>query len=388
MANQWRRRLLSLSIISVSFIVGIAGGNLLRLQFQDKSQSPKIVPVADSTPKLLQPKISPSAIAETKLPYITIKAVGDTIPGSNFPDDKLRSDRNELFPESVRVKFQDADIVFGNLETVLTNNPSSAKDTGREQIFAFRSPPIYAQLFADVGFNVFNVGNNHAMDFGQVGFQDTKKNLGAVGIKTIGEKDKILYLQVKNISIAIIGFCPYEFCNDVNDLAATNALVKEAKTKAKIAIVSMHVGAEGTQALHVRNQTEIFLGENRGNAWKFARTAIDAGADLVLGHGPHVPRAMEVYKGKLIAYSLGNFLGYRTLSTEAETGYSMILEVKVNLQGDLISSKIIPMYLDRQGIPHVDDDFRTVRLMRNLINSDFAGSPISINQQGEVVFAQ
>jgi len=150
----------------------------------------------------------------------------------------------------------------------------------------------------------------------------------------------------------------------------------------------MHVGAEGTQALHVRNKTEIFLGENRGNALKFARTAIDAGADLVLGHGPHVPRAMEVYKGKLIAYSLGNFLGYRTLSTEAETGYSMILEVKVNLQGDLISSKIIPMYLDRQGIPHVDDDFRTVRLMRNLINSDFAGSPISINQQGEVVFAQ
>jgi len=215
MANQWRRRLLSLSIISVSFIVGIAGGNLLRLQFQDRSQSPKIVPVADSTPKLLQPK----AIAETKLPYITIKAVGDTIPGSNFPDDKLRSDRNELFPESVRVKFQDADVVFGNLETVLTNNPASAKDIGREQIFAFRSPPIYAHLFADVGFNVFNVGNNHAMDFGQVGFQDTKKNLAAMGIKTIGEKDKILYLQVKNIPIAIIGFCPYEFCNDVNDLA-------------------------------------------------------------------------------------------------------------------------------------------------------------------------
>ncbi len=387
MVNQWLRRLLSLSIISVSFIVGIAGGNLLRLQFQDKSQSPKIVPVADSTPKLLQPKISPNAIAETKLPYITIKAVGDTIPGSNFPDDKLRSDRNELFPESVRVKFQDADIVFGNLETVLTNNPSSAKDTGREQIFAFRSPPIYAQLFADVGFNVFNVGNNHAMDFGEVGFQDTKKNLGAVGIKTIGEKNKILYLQVKNISIAIIGFCPYEFCNDVNDLAATTALVKEAKTKAKIAIVSMHVGAEGTQALHVRNKTEIFLGENRGNALKFARTAIDAGADLVLGHGPHVPRAMEVYKGKLIAYSLGNFLGYRTLSTEAETGYSMILEVKLNSQGDLISSKIIPMYLDRQGIPHVDEDFRTVGLVRNLIKSD-AESPISINQEGEIVFAQ
>ncbi len=388
MGNKWLGRLLSFSFIVFSFIVGIKTGNLVRFRW-DSSQDQKNVPVTDSTPKLPKPKFSPPrALAETKPDYITIKAVGDTIPGSNFPDDKLRSDRNELFPESVRVKFQDADIVFGNLETVLTNNPSSAKDMGREQIFAFRSPPIYAQLFADVGFNVFNVGNNHAMDFGKVGFQDTKKNLAAVGIKTIGEKEQILYMQVKNISIAIIGFCPYEFCNDLNDLAGTTALVKKAKIKAKIVIVSMHVGAEGTQALHVRNQTEIFLGENRGNALKFAQTAIDAGADLVLGHGPHVPRAMELYKGKMIAYSLGNFLGYRTLSTEAETGYSMILEIKLNSQGDLISSKIIPLHLDRQGIPYVDEDFRTTKLVRNLINSDFAGSPISINQQGELVFAQ
>jgi hypothetical protein len=147
----------------------------------------------------------------------------------------------------------------------------------------------------------------------------------------------------------------------------------------------MQVGAEGTDALHVKDKTEFFYGENRGNSLKFARTMIDTGADLVLGHGPHVPRAMEVYKGKLIAYSLGNFLGYRTLSTKAQTAYSMILEVKLNSSGNLISSKIIPVHLDRQGIPQIDQYFRTVGLLRYLIENDFPDNQIAINKQGEIV---
>ncbi|NJL10918.1 MAG: hypothetical protein HC908_14145 [Calothrix sp. SM1_7_51] len=92
---------------------------------------------------------------------------------------------------------------------------------------------------------------------------------------------------------------------------------------------------------------------------------------MLVKASPHVPRAVEVYKGKLIAYSLGNFLGYRTLSTTAETGYSMILEVKLNHQGDLVKGKIIPVRLDRQGIAYIDNKFRTVALLRNLIQKDF-----------------
>jgi poly-gamma-glutamate capsule biosynthesis protein CapA/YwtB (metallophosphatase superfamily) len=316
---------------------------------------------------------------------ITIKAVGDVIPGTNYPNNRLPKDKNHLIPKSVRAYLQKADILLGNFETSLTKYPHSAKDISRGQIFAFRSPPEYAQLFANVGFDVFHIANNHAKDFGEVGFQDTVKNLSAVGIKTLGHKNQILYLKINNVSVAMIGFSPYEFYNSIHDLEKAKGLIAQAKTKAKIVIVSMHVGAEGTGALHVKNQTEFFYGENRGNSVKFARTMIDVGADLVVGHGPHVPRAMEMYKGKLIAYSLGNFLGYRTLSTAGETGYSMILEVKLNPQGKFISGQIIPVHMDKQGIPHFDKYGRTIKLVHDLTKSDFPKTPLVIDNQGKIL---
>ena len=183
----------------------------------------------------------------------------------------------------------------------------------------------------------------------------------------------------------MIGFSPYEMYNSIHNLGAAQVLVAEAKNKANIVVVSMHAGAEETAALHVKNQTEFFYGENRGNSIKFARNMIDAGADLVLGHGPHVPRAMEIYKGKIIAYSLGNFLGYRTLSTNAQTGDSMILEVKLNSVGNLVSSKVIPVRMDRHGIPQIDQHFRTVKLMRYLNNQAFPKNAVKLNNKGEVI---
>jgi hypothetical protein len=325
------------------------------------------------------------SLPEKLTEFITIKAVGDMIPGTNYPDYRLPSNPNELFPKSVRQKLQGSDILFGNFESTLTNYPTSSKDINQGQVFAFRSPPKYAQIFADIKFKVLNIANNHTMDFTLRGFQDTKKSINAVGIKVVGEKNQVLYLNVNEVKIAMVGFCFYDYCNSVNDIAAAKALIAEAKSQAKIVVVSMHVGAEGTNALHVKNKTEFFYGENRGNSIDFARTMIDTGADLILGHGPHVPRAMEIYKGKLIAYSLGNFLGYRTLSINAETGYSMILEVKLNPTGDFVSGRVIPVYLDKQGIPHIDKRFQTTKLLRSLIKSDFPNSLVTINNQGEIL---
>ena len=316
---------------------------------------------------------------------VTIQAVGDIIPGTNFPNRRLPHDKNQLIPQSVRKHLKKADILFGNFESTLTNHPHSAKDISRGQVFAFRSPPAYTQLFADVGFDVFNIANNHALDFGKVGFQDTNQNLNKAGIKTLGHKNQILILEKNNIKIATIGFAPYDFYNSIQDLKTATTLIQKARKKADIVVISMHAGAEGTQALHVKNKTEFFYGENRGNSIKFARNAIDAGADLVIGHGPHVPRAMEMYKGKLIAYSLGNFLGYRTLSTVAQTSYSMILETKLNSEGKLESAKIIPVRMNKQGIPHIDQNFHTVQLVRSLTRQDFPKTPLKIKRTGEIV---
>ncbi|MGD1913636.1 MAG: CapA family protein [Rivularia sp. (in: cyanobacteria)] len=316
---------------------------------------------------------------------ISIKAVGDMVPGTNFPSNRLPANPNQLFPKSVREKLQGTDILFGNFESTITNHPNSTKDISRGQVFAFRSPPQHAKLFADVGFDVLSVANNHAMDFGTKGFQDTFDNITAAGMKAVGKKNQILYFNVENVPVAVIGFCFYEYCNTVQDIEKAKALVETARKKAKIVVISMHVGAEGTRALHVKNQTEFFYGENRGNSVNFARTMIDSGADLVLGHGPHVPRAIEVYQGKLIAYSLGNFLGYGVFSTSSYKGYSMILDVKLNPEGDFLSGKIIPVLLNKQAIPYIDQGFSTVGLLRSLNQSDFPNTPLEINNKGEIL---
>ncbi|MBK1986154.1 CapA family protein [Sphaerospermopsis aphanizomenoides BCCUSP55] len=377
MATRNQVELLALSFVSVCFCLGISLGVTIKFgKIQQSDAAATEIPVftPDSIPSL-----------EDELQTVTIKAVGDIIPGTNFPNYKLPQNPNQLLPKSVRTHLEGADILFGNFESSLTYHPYSAKDISRGQTFAFRSPPAYAQLFAEAGFDVFNIANNHTMDFGVIGFRDTVKNLENAGIKTLGHKNQILYLEANQIPIAMIGFTTYNLYNSVHNLATAKALVEEAKNNAKIVIVSMQVGAEGTAALHVKDQTEFFYGENRGNSLKFARTMIDTGADLVLGHGPHVPRAIEFYKGKIIAYSLGNFLGYRTLATNAQTGYSMILEVKLNSEGQLVSSKIIPVHLNKHGIPQIDQYFRTVGLLRYLNNHDFPDSQLEINQKGEIV---
>jgi len=342
------------------------------------ASSPIKIPPIAKTPSPAKPNPSP-----TDTTAIAIKAVGDTIPGTNFPSDRLPSDPKILF-QTIKPALQGADILFANFESTLTNHPHSAKDTRQRLTFAFRTPPAYAKLLKEVGFNVLSVANNHSMDFFEQGFADTIANIEATGMKAVGKKDQIVYLQVKNTAVAFIGFSYLDVHNSMQDLEAVKTLLAEAKAHADIAIVSVHAGAEGTGAMHVNNQAEIFFGENRGNSVLFARTAIDSGADLVLGHGPHVPRAMELYKGKLIAYSLGNFMGYNTLSSEGETGYSLILEVKLDRQGNFVNGKIIPVNIIRPGIPYPDSQPRSIELIRNLTKADFPNTPLKIDNQGNL----
>lgn len=378
MVNRGFSKIVSLIFITTCLCIGIGIGSAIRMgkiQASDKPPKP-----SDSLPVL-----PPATEEQIFQDSVTIQAVGDIIPGTNYPNNRLPSNKNKLIPNSVRTYLQRADILFGNFESSLTKHPYSAKDINKGQIFAFRSPPTYAKLFSDVGFDVLNIANNHALDFGVVGFGDTIKNLASVGIDTLGHKHQILLLQANKVKIAMVGFAPYEYYNSIHDLESAKAMVDAAEKQADVVIISMHAGAEGTSALSTPNKTEYFYGENRGNSVKFARTMIDAGADLVLGHGPHVPRAMEVYKGKLIAYSLGNFLGYRTLSTTAQTGYSMILEVELNRTGEIVAGKIIPVRMDKQGIPHIDQHFKTVGLLRVLMNKDFPKTAVEINNKGEIV---
>ena len=329
--------------------------------------------------------LSPLLATQQQEPLITIKAVGDIIPGTNFPGDRLPPDEGQFLFSDVKPFLGGADLLFGNFESTLTDSPDSAKDISQGMTFAFRTPPTYALLLKDAGFQVLSVANNHALDFGDRGFLDTIANLQQVGIQAIGQKGQISYTQVKGVTIAWIGFSYLPDHNSMLDLATAVNLVATAKQQAKLVIISVHAGAEGTDAAHTIDQTEEFFGENRGNEVLFAHTMIDQGADLVLGHGSHVARSLELYKSKLIAYSLGNFMGYRTLSAEGILGASLILQVQLNQQGKFVSGRVIPIALDRRGIPHLDDYFQSVILIRNLIESDFPVTPLLIDDMGHIL---
>ncbi len=327
------------------------------------------------------PMVSSAADGED---VIKIQAVGDIVLGTNFPYDKLipSGEERQLFAQ-VKPVLGNGDIIFGNFEGTLTTQENSPKFPKRKEqedennkktsglVFAFRMPPSYATLLKDVGFNVLNVANNHSRDFGPAGFKETVQSIKSVGLTAIGEKGEIVYKKVKNTPIAFIGFSYLKHHNTVQDIPRAVQLVREAKRNAKIVIVSMHVGAEGAQAQHTLDQDEIFHQENRGNSIKFAHAVVDAGADLVIGHGPHVLRAMERYKEKLIAYSLGNFLGYRTFNTTGERSYSAILEASFSPQGQFLEKKIIGIKLSGTGIPQLDETNTAKNMIKRLSEQDF-----------------
>ncbi|MEM6521228.1 MAG: CapA family protein [Cyanobacteria bacterium P01_C01_bin.70] len=315
---------------------------------------------------------------------VQIKAMGDIIPGTDFPNYRLPNDPNYLF-NSVKMFIGEVDIVFGNFESTLTDYPDTAKNVGQGMTFAFRTPPNWTDVLKSAGFDVLSVANNHSFDFGDPGFDDTIANIEQSGMRAVGRKDQIVTVDANGYQVAFIGFSYWPDHNDMNNLAAATALVQQAQAAADMVVISVHAGAEGTNALRVRNQTEYFFSENRGNMVQFSHAMIDAGADLVLGHGPHVPRAVELYQNKLIAYSLGNFLGYRTLSTVGPLGLSMILQVDLSETGDFVQGRVIPVVLDRNGVPYIDDAFATVTLVRQLTAQDFPETPLTIDQMGYIL---
>ena len=315
--------------------------------------------------------------------FISIKAVGDMVPGTNFRK-QLPKNPLKLFFEDIQPYLKNSDILFGNFESTLTNYPKTRKNTNRKLVFAFRSPPSYSLMLKKVGFNVLSIANNHSMDFYNKGYNDTILHLKKANIVPVGLKGKVSIFNVKDKIIGFVGFSHLDYHNNLNRISEAKKLIQKAKKGSDIVVVSFHGGKEGKNALHVKNEMEIFYGERRGNLVKFSHAAIEAGADLVLGHGPHVPRALEIYKSKLIAYSLGNFLGYGALSSRGYAGYSMILDVKLDFNGNFMSGEIIPLKLNTYSIPKYDFEKRTVKLVQKLSQEDFPNSPLKILSNGKL----
>ena len=311
---------------------------------------------------------------------ITIKAVGDIMPGTNFPHNLTPpNDGRDVFAR-VGSELAGADLLLGNFESTLTTHPTTGKNTKSKLVFAFRTPPAFAHVLRQTGFHVLSVANNHSYDFQRQGYTDTIRNIRAAGITAVGEKGNVATLEIGRTPVRILGFSYLSLHNSMRDPSGIE-LIRRLQGPGPI-VVSVHSGAEGEAAMHVHNRDEIFYGENRGNLVSFAHKAIDAGADLVLGHGPHVPRALELYRGRLIAYSLGNFVGYRMFNVSGKKGISFVLEARLNHRGEFLDGRLHPIRLRAPGLPEPDPSAAAVALVRKLTRADFPRTPLMFTRDG------
>ena len=181
-------------------------------------------------------------------------------------------------------------------------------------------------------------------------------------------------LKANGLEVALVAFAPYRGALDVRDLELARRTVAWLARAHDIVVVSFHAGAEGPEARHLPKAPEQFFGESRGDVYAFAHAVVDAGADLVLGHGPHVLRAMERYRGRLIAYSLGNFSSFKTFDVRGASGESVILDVELAPDGALLAARLHPVRLGSDGRPAEDPTLAGVAAVRALSAEDL-GDP-------------
>lgn len=322
---------------------------------------------------------------------LRLRAVGDVMLGSAFPEGFLPPNDGKDQLAAVADLLKDADLTFANLEGPLCDSGESRKCGKKPKpgtCYAFRSPTKYAAYLKEAGIDVASTANNHAGDFGDECRRETEKALDAAGIKWSGAPGSIASLDAKGLRVAVVAFHTSPAVNDVNDHKTAAALVAKAAANHDLVIVSFHGGAEGSKALHVPQGAETFFGENRGDLRKFARVVIDAGADAVLGHGPHVARGMELYKDRLIAYSMGNFATYGQFNLAGAQGLGMILEVELAPDGRFIKGRIIATKQEGKGTPVPDPDSKVIKQVRELSAADFAETQPTITPTGDIRLPQ
>ena len=290
----------------------------------------------------------------------TIIGVGDIMLGSNYPFEYLLPKNDTNILENMQNILKNADITAGNLEGTLFDTGGTPKSCNNPNVcYAFRMPSRYGTYLKQAGFDYLSIANNHSNDFGEIGVKKTIKNLDNLGIKYSGIKDiaESAILEKNGKKFGFISFSPNSATVKLNDYNYAKKLISELKSKVDIVIVMFHGGAEGANAEHITKKHEIFHGEDRGNVYEFTHFAIDNGADVIFGQGPHVTRAVELYKNKFISYSGGNFATFGKINVSGSMGIAPIFKIQINNKGDFISGEIIPVRQTYRSLgPFIDSE--------------------------------
>ena len=325
----------------------------------------------------------PAPLPPPTHPGLTLAAVGDIMLGTDFPENILPDDDGVGFLQAVTPILSAPDVTFGNLEGVLMDGGEPVKQCKNPKIcFLFRSPTRYAAYLKAAGFDVMSLANNHARDFGEEGRSSSMAALDAVGILHSGREGTVASWIANGRRVALVAFAPNVGANSLNDPQIGLPLVSQLAATHDIVIVSFHGGAEGNGAEVLPFAREIFAGEDRGNVVEFARSMVDAGADVVIGHGPHVVRAMELYRDRFIAYSLGNFATYYGISVEGNRGIAPILLLTLDDDGRFVSGQVEATTQIRPAGPTLDPAKTVIELLRTLTSTAFPDGILQIGEDG------
>ncbi len=255
--------------------------------------------------------------------------------------------------------------------------------------YAFLTPVALAPRLADAGFTHLNLANNHANDFGPDGRASTDSVLRGLGIRLYGPIEEIAIDSVHRgdslTVVALVGFTTYPFAYNLLDIERSAAVVDSVRRLADVLVVTFHGGSEGSQALHVSEAPESLGTEPRGDLRRWARAMIDAGADAVIGHGPHVLRGIEFYRNKPIVYSLGNFLTYRGFNLNGPLGITGVLQLEFGADRALRRARLVPMVQYPREGPMPDSTGTAIDLVRRLSLEDFGPSAARLNADGEIL---
>ena len=358
-------------------------------------QAPQAAPAAPVEEERIDPQSTGStAIMPRQDGVVTVVGVGDIMIGTNFPDPSYLPvglapgvAPSAVLDADLLALIQGADLAVGNLEGSLYDGDGPHKQCGNPaNCYVFRSPEYYGVILADIGFDLFGLANNHSGDFLDAGRAATRAALdragiGYAGLDQPGARTATVVLD-DGIRVGFIAFAPNAGTLPITDIPRAERLVADLAIGHDIVIVTFHGGGEGTTHTRVPRQTEIFLGENRGDVFAFSRRMVDAGADLVLGHGPHVPRAVEVYGDRLIAYSLGNFWTYGRFNIRGPNGLAPIVEVAMAPDGSLLSAQVHSAIQVDRGIPVYDPTHRAAAMVAELTALDFPEVPIRFSADG------
>ncbi len=327
-----------------------------------------------------------SVVENGKKDTVVIAAVGDIQLGTMVPSEAyLPPDKNcSPLMENVKKYLTDADVTFGNLEGTFATDLKYAKKCGDSKYcYTFGMPPEFVKCFKEAGFDILSVANNHSADFEQHGRKLTGEVLDKNGIYWAGLVNKPYAIFEKDgIKYGFTAFAPNQGTLQITDIKKAQNIVRHLDSICDIVIVSFHGGAEGKKYQHVPRKNEIFLGQNRGNVYEFAHKVIDAGADVVIGHGPHVTRAVEVYKNRFIAYSLGNFCTYSRVNITGVSGIAPILHIYLKPDGEFLKARIIPTYQIKNKGTFYDDQKRVIAVIKQLTAEDFPENTVKITDDG------